>query len=141
MSFEERINALWENPNAVDLASPFLYFVTIVDPDGDEFRYVGKARNKSRLHEYRCNMRKIAAGKERGKKQGYRAVHLALFTALRENWHVTFIALENCSKEKLNEIEKLRTSELRCNLNNGKSWRVAQMEGLLLKQLLREGRT
>lgn len=140
MSFEERISALWENPNAVDLELPFLYFLTIVDPGGDEFRYVGKARNESRLHEYRRNMLKIAAGKERGAKQGYRAVHFALFTALRRNWDVTFIALENCSNEQANEIEKLRTIELRCNLNNGRSWRVAQMEGLQLKQLLRETR-
>ena len=141
MSFEERVNALWDNPNAVDLSSPFLYFVKIVDPDGNEFRYIGKARNKSRLHEYRRNMLKIAAGKERGAKQGYRAVHHALFTALRQNWPITFIALENCNKERLNEIERLRTRELGCNLNNGKSWRVAELEGLLLKHLLREGRT
>jgi hypothetical protein len=141
MPFDEQIKALWQNLKAVDLALPFLYFISIEDPDGSEYRYVGKARDESRLHEYRLNMLKICKGKERGKKQGYRAVHFALYTALREGWHFSFIPLENCSKEKLNELERLRTLELRCNLNNARTWRVADMEGLMLKHLLRESRT
>lgn len=138
MTFDERLKALWHNPKAVDLALPFLYLISIEDLDGSEYRYVGKARSEDRLYEYRRNMLKICKRKERGKKQGYRAIHFALFTALREGWNFSFIPLENCSNEKLNELERLRTLELRCNLNNAKTWRVAQMEGLMLKHLLRE---
>lgn len=138
MLFDDRVNALWQNPHAVDLASPFLYFVSIIDQNGFEYRYIGKARNKRRLQEYCRNMRRIRAGVERGAKQGYRAVHLALFTALREGWQVEAIALENCDTEELNELERLRTLERRCNLNNAKTWRIAELEGLQIRQLLRD---
>lgn len=144
MTFDGQLKVLWQNPNAVDLASPFLYFILIKDPDGSEYRYVGKARDESRLREYRRNMLKILARKERGKEQNYRAVHFALFTALREGWHFRFIPLENCSncsKEEFNEFERRKTRDLKCNLNNARTWRVAYMEGLMVKHLLHESRT
>ncbi len=87
MSFDERVKALWLNPKAVDLNSPFLYFISTVDHDGYEYRYIGKAGREKRLREYRNNMLKIKAGRERGTTQNYRAVHLALFIAIDSGRH------------------------------------------------------
>lgn len=141
MRFEDLIENFWQDPNEVDLASPFLYFVSITDSDSDEYRYIGKARSESRLREYRRNMLKIRDGKERGKTQGYRGVHFSMFTALCNDWPISCIPFENCDNEKLNELEQLRIHEFKCNLNNARTWRVAQMSSLTLKYLIREIRT
>ena len=137
MPLEKRIDNLWENPKYIDLDSRFLYFISVCDHNGDEYRYVGKARNKGRLNEYRNYLKKIQAGEERGEKTGYRAVHFALYTALKNGWEIKCFPLENCTDEDVDQLEKCRIAELHCNLNGARTWRVSQISTLTLKELLR----
>ncbi len=137
MSLEKRIDNLWENPKNIDLDSRFLYFISVSDHNGEEYRYVGKARNKGRLNEYRNYLKKIHAGEERGLKQGYRAVHFALYTALKNEWDIKCFPLENCIDVDVDQVEKCRVAELNCNLNGARTWRVSQIPTLTLKDLLR----
>jgi hypothetical protein len=134
---EKRINRLWENPRNIDINSSFLYFISICDHNGDEYRYVGKARDKGRLNEYRNNMKKIRAGEEHGERQGYRAVHFALYAALNNGWDIQCYPLENCDDMNADQLEKCRITELDCKLNGARTWRVSQMSTLTLKELLR----
>lgn len=136
-SFDSRVESLWSNPRNVDLGSPFIYFIRVVDDHEVEFRYVGKARNLSRLREYQRNMLKIRSGRERGAKQNYRAVHLALYSALQNNWQIEFIALENANPETIDRVEAQRAADLNCNLNGGSTWRVANMSSLKVQDLVR----
>jgi hypothetical protein len=55
----------WDNRNNVDLGNQFIYMIRIQCPDG-ELRYIGRARNESRLREYQRNLTKIFEGKPRG---------------------------------------------------------------------------
>lgn len=137
MSLEKRIDNLWENPNNINLDSRFLYFIYVCDHNGESYHYVGKARNKGRLNEYRNYLIKIQAGLERGEKIGYRAVHFALYTALMNGWKIKCFPLENCNDEDIDQLEKCRIAELDCNLNGARTWRVSQISTLTLKQLLR----
>ncbi|UCB54996.1 MAG: hypothetical protein JSW45_00175 [Thiotrichales bacterium] len=134
---EKRINRLWENPRHIDLDSSFLYFISVSDGNGGDYRYVGRARNKSRLNEYRNYLKKIRDGEERGKKTGYRAVHFALYTAMINDWKIKCYPLENCNGEDATRLEKRRIAELKCNLNGARTWRVSQMPSLTIEQLLR----
>ena len=134
---EKRINRLWQNPRNIDLNSKFLYFISVSDGNGGEYRYVGRASNKSRLNEYRNSIRKIRAGEERGQKQGYRAVHFALYTAMINNWKIKCYPLENCDDKNADRLEKRRIAELKCNLNGAKTWRLSQMPSLTINELLR----
>lgn len=141
MSLEKRIDNLWENPKNIDLDSRFLYFISVCDHNGEEYSYVGKARNKGRLNEYRNNLKKIHAGEERGEKLGYRAVHFALYTALKNGWEIRCFPLENFIDvdvdADLEQLEKYRIAELNCNLNGARTWRVSQLSTLTLEDLLR----
>lgn len=137
MEFFDRLESLWGNPLQVNLAECFIYYISVTNEKHEEFRYVGKARNASRLNEYRNNMLKIKSRKERGKTQGYRAVHFALYSALEKGWHIEFYPLENCVKENLNAVENKRIKELKCNLNGGKTWRISGMTELTLTGLVR----
>jgi len=137
MDFSERVENLWANPAQVNLSECFIYYIAVTNDKNEKFQYVGKARNSSRLNEYRNNMLKIRCGKERGKTQGYRAVHFALYSALENNWNIDFYPLENCTKENLNEVENRRIREFQCNLNGGKTWRLSSMADLTLAKLLR----
>ncbi len=134
---EQRINRLWQNPRHIDLDSKFLYFISVSDGNGEEYRYVGIARDRGRLNEYRNNIRKISAGEERGTKQGYRAVHFALYTAMQKGWDIQCYPLENVNGENPLKLERRRIAELNCNLNGARSWRVSQMPSLTIRQLLR----
>ena len=134
---EKRINRLWENPRHIDLDSRFLYFISVSDGNGGEYRYVGIARNRGRLNEYRNYLRKIRAGEERSEKQGYRAVHFALYTAMINGWKVKCYPLENCNGANAEQLEKQRIAELNCNLNGARTWRLSQMPALTIKELLR----
>ena len=121
----------WTNPNEVDLAKNIgmLYFISVVDGTTRiEYRYVGQTkRGKSRLREYKNNVRRIFEGQPRRTTKGqgkYRPVHLALAKACQYGWEYKFYPLENVNVEDINIIEQLRISELDCNLNVAWSWSV-----------------
>lgn len=135
--FDERVESLWSNPKGIDLNSRFLYFITITDKVGIEYRYIGKARNKSRLREYRNNMKKIRTGRERGKKQNYRAIHFVMYRALENCWDIAFYPLESCNAGNVDSLEQQRIRELKCNLNGAKTWRVADINSITIEGLLR----
>src|SRR5262245_43185647 len=103
-----RVDSIWTNPRGIDLGIRFLYFVGVSDAAGNSYRYVGKARNASRLSEYRNNMLKIQDGRERGATQNYRAVHFAMYQALTSGWHLDAYPLENCSDDQVNTLERQR---------------------------------
>ena len=109
------------------------WLVCITDDQGTEYRYVGKARNRSRLNEYRNNMLKIKAGRERGKTQKYRAVHFVLYSALLNGWRIEFNPLKNCTKEEAGQLETKEISDLDCNLNGRRGWRVSEMRSLSIE--------
>jgi hypothetical protein len=126
----------WTNPNSVNLSKGLgmLYFIKVVDDTGSEFRYVGQTRRgKSRLREYKNNVRKIFEGKPRRTTKGqerYRPVHLALAKACECGWHYDFFPIENVSIEEMNVTEQIRISELDCTLNVKWSWFVENYHDL-----------
>lgn len=133
-----KLESLWSNPHNINLDAQFLYFIT--DDNRRKHRYIGKARNKSRLKEYENNMLKIKEGRERGKTQNYRAVHFVMYTALINGWEIDFYPIENCincTKDDINQLEKQRISEYNCNLNGAKTWRVSQINNISIDSLLR----
>lgn len=127
----------WHIPDGVDVSIGFVYFVRVVDDAGNEYRYVGKAQSESRLREYRNNMVKIAEGRPRGRKQRYRAVHLALAKALEHGWRYDFDVVENATKGHLLDLEKHHRDRLKCNLNGASTWDVNQYRALQVNDLLR----
>lgn len=129
-------DSVWENPRAIDLNLPLIYRIEITAPDSKVYHYIGKARNGARLREYDRNMKKIAAGKDRGKVQGYRAVHFALYIAIQSGWDFQCFPLENTLKEALGERESELIAEFTCNLNNGRSWRIVDMPTLSIDDLI-----
>ena len=135
--FEERVKSLWSNPKGIDLDVRFLYFIAISDKSGIEYRYIGKARNKSRLHEYQNNMKKIQIGRERGVRQNYRAIHFAMYSALKNDWEIDFSPLENCNSDNVDSLEQQRIRELKCNLNGARTWRVADINSITVQGLFR----
>jgi hypothetical protein len=128
---------IWSNPKAVDLSSPLIYRIEIWSIDGEYYDYVGKARSGARLNEYDRNLVKIRLGKERGKNQSYRAVHLALYRAVQDGWKYHAYPLENCDFASLNSRERQLIEELPCSLNGGKRWRVVDLRSLSIADLLR----
>src|SRR5882672_4619117 len=123
-SFEGRVETLWANPRHICLSAPFVYYICVTDANGRQYRYAGRARNKSRLDEYKKNMLKIRDRRPRGKKQKYRAVHFALFEALENGWKIEFSPVEPCVAEELNSVEKKVMAKFRCNLNGAKTWAI-----------------
>lgn len=135
-SFESRVERLWTNPKRVRVSAPFVYFISVSDENGNEYRYVGRARDKSRLEEYKRNMAKIRARKPRGKKQKYRAVHFVLYKAIENDWDIAFHPYEECSESQLNEVENRLISDLACNLNSASTWPIEKLSTLTIKELL-----
>lgn len=127
----------WLVSDGVTTGSGFIYLVKVVDLEGHEYRYVGKARSEARLREYRNNMIKIAEGRRRGANQSYRAVHLALAKALENGWHYEITAIENASTDQLLARERHHKSRLACNLNGARTWDVSQYAVLSINDLLR----
>lgn len=131
----------WSNPNDVDLSKGggMLYFVRVTDSSGKEYRYIGQTkRGKSRLREYRNNVRKIFEGKPRRSTPGqekYRPVHLALAKACQNGWNYDFYPLENVSLDQINFTEQSRISELGCGLNVKWSWYVEDYDSLSVSDI------
>jgi hypothetical protein len=136
IDFETKLKRLWRSVDGIDLERPFLYFISVKSSNGDLYTYVGKARDEARLHEYRRNMLKIHARRERGKSQNYRAVHFALYSALINGWEIDFFPLENIEKSELNDLERQRIRERCCNLNGARTWRVAEIDQVSLNGLV-----
>jgi hypothetical protein len=132
-----RAGGLWTNPHSIDLSAPLIYRIEIWADDGSYFDYIGKARSGARLREYDRNLRKIAERRERGTTQKYRAIHYALYLATQNGWQFTCYPLENCHPGELNTREQQLISEHPCSLNNGKGWRVAEIDSVSLHDLLR----
>ncbi|MGH8236958.1 MAG: hypothetical protein ACREXP_08020 [Steroidobacteraceae bacterium] len=86
--------------------------VSLLDPRSDDYgtvyKYVGKARDGSRLVEYRNNMLQIHSGRERGAGQNYRAVHFAIYKALASGWNLAAYPIENCEDGQVNLRERQR---------------------------------
>ena len=135
-NFEQRIETLWTNAREIDLSSPFVYYIRISQPGGTEYRYVGRARNLSRLKEYRRNMNKIVQGRPRGKRQRYRAIHFVMFTALMQGWEMDFFPYEACAYENLNSVEQRLKTKLKCNLNARGTWPVERVGSLNVENFL-----
>lgn len=139
----QRKTVTWTDPHGLiaGKATCLLYFVRLTDEQGVEYRYVGKTKNgSSRLREYRQNIAKIFAGRPRRTTPGqekYRAIHLALAKACELGWSYEFYPLEGVELQRLAATEKLRISELLCNLNNARSWRVEEFHTLTLRELVR----
>gem|GEM_PF-4618775 len=116
-----------------------LYFIRMVDDSGNEYRYVGQTkRGKSRLREYKNNVKRIFEGKPRRKTKGqekYRPVHLALAKACECSWEYEFYPLENVPLEEMNSIEQKRIAELECSLNIKWSWSVESYDKLNMSDI------
>ena len=98
---------MWTNPKRINLDSPFVYYISITDDTGSEYRYIGKARHKGRLKEYKRNMRKIRDRKPAWiGHQKYRAVQFVLYKAIENNWKIKFYPLETCSEGELGARRK-----------------------------------
>lgn len=131
--FRSILNSKWQNPNGINESLPFIYYIGIKDMEGGrEYRYVGKARNRERIEEYSNNMVKIARGQPRGKKQRYRAVHFALFTAIRQGWEIEMRPLKASPS---NNDESALQKKHNCNLNGMKTWPVEKLSILTIEDL------
>ena len=127
---------MWTNPKRINLDSPFVYYISITDETGNEYRYIGKARHKGRLKEYKRNMVKIRDRRPRGQTQKYRAVHFLLYKAIENNWKINFYPLEACSHSELSHVEKRLIAELGCNLNRGRTWPIEEICTLKIEDVV-----
>lgn len=127
---------MWTNPKRINLDSPFVYYISITDETGNEYRYIGKARHKGRLKEYERNMRRIRDRKPRAKKQKYRAVHFLLYRAIENNWKIDFYPFEACSHSELSHVENRLIAELGCNLNRGCTWPIEEICTLKIEDVV-----
>lgn len=140
MAHNER--PLWTNPKDVVLSVKrgMLYWIKVVDDQGREYTYIGKTKQGVRgLIEYEKDMKKIFAGQVRKStpgKEKYRAVHLALAKAYEHGWPFEFYPLENVGEALLDNLEKKRIAEFKCNLNLAKSWRVEEYAQISIADLL-----
>jgi hypothetical protein len=131
----------YENPRGIDLNQPYLYFIR-VRSGRMEYRYVGKGSDPGRMDAYARNVTRVLAGqtkrppvKRNGEPQRegnlkYRYVHLILAEAVRRGWEIEHYPLENCSRADHTRLERLRRQELGCNMNDGPSWHVRDLERL-----------
>ena len=127
---------MWTNPKRINLDSPFVYYISITDDTGSEYRYIGKARHKGRLKEYKRNMRKIRDRKQRASNQKYRAVHFVLYKAIENNWKIKFYPLEACSEGEVGAVEKRLIVEFGCNLNRGRMWAIEDICTLEIEDIV-----
>lgn len=118
-----------------------IYFARVVDDNGTEWKYVGKASSpKSRLSAYVNNVRRIHKGQPRRTTPGqepYRGVHLALAKAVENEWDYEFYPLQAVEKYKLDVVENRLIQQLQCNLNWLGSWRVEDYHSVKLDHLPR----
>jgi hypothetical protein len=134
--------ANWTNPRNIPLAQGkiLLYLIRVIDDAGTEYSYLGQTKQGAKgLQEYAKDLKKIFAAKPRKAIVGkgkYRAVHLALAKASEHGWPVEFYPLENVGIALLEKIEQKRMAELRCNLNAGRNWEVADYNRLSIADLL-----
>ena len=130
---------MWTNPKGIDLDSPFVYYISITDDAGNGYRYVGKARHKGRLKEYKRNMVRIRDRRPRRSTPGqekWRAVHFVLYKAIKNNWKIEFYPFESCSQSELNDVENRLKTELDCNLNDKCTWKIEDICTFTVDQLL-----
>ena len=118
MSFESKVDNLWQNPYDVDLSGNIVFFIRITDIDGDEWRHVGCGLAKSRMNAFRINLRKIRAGDlPRSGNDKFRPVHLKLYQAIKENWDYECYPLKACATSHDAFCERgLLRSEMNHNL-------------------------
>jgi hypothetical protein len=140
---------IWSNPENINLSSPFIYHIRLVDSVGFEWRYIGKASTETRLKEYERNISKIVQGLPRRSlpsyrtptpqdlnNQRYRAVHFGLAKALELGWKYDFKPIHTVSQESLNEQERHFQSVFKCNLNDGKTWVIEHYRELAIRDLI-----
>lgn len=127
---------MWTNPNRVDLDSEFIYFICVQNDLGKQYRYIGRARNESRLREYSRNITRIRARTPRGKYQRYRAIHFALAKADELGWAYEFYPLENFAGRDVNTREKELILENECNLNGASTWPIEAYDSSDLEELI-----
>ncbi len=142
--FEADGALMWSsaNPSGIDLTRPYLYLIRVVAPH-QEFRYIGKGSNPSRLEkEYQKNIEKIFQGKPKRpvmKRNGtpqsegnkkFRYIHLVLAAAKKYGWTIEHRAIENCVKADHNTLERQRMVDYNCNANDGPTWYVGDFERL-----------
>ena len=121
-----KLTTIFTNPRNINMSDSFLYYIQIRDiVCGNEYRYVGQARNMERIKEYDDNMGLIYKGQPKsiyeGQSKRYRAVHFVLYKALREGWEVNAHPLISCAgmdKCQANAKEKAFIKQLQCNLND-----------------------
>lgn len=87
-----------------------IYFIRVVDDEGQEWRYIGKAKSPRS--------------------------HLALAKAHEHGWEYDFYPLEPVAKQEMNVREQQLISVLDCNLNGLNSWRVEGYPSLSLQELV-----
>ncbi|WP_162988018.1 DUF6968 family protein [Stutzerimonas urumqiensis] len=132
----------WSNPYNVDLSRHYLYYIE-VKSEWAEFRYVGKASAPGRMNAYWHNVEKALTGRPKRpakKRNGvpqsarnvrFRFVHLVLAAAVLKGWKVSHYPLENCSKEQHRARELELIAQMNCNMNDGPSWLVEDLYGLV----------
>lgn len=122
-AFDSKVEKLWIKQKGINESLPFIYHFSIVDDNGKEYRYVGKAKNYDRLKQYKRNMRRIRDRKPRRTTPGqekYRAVHFALYKAIENDWDINIyriFPLKACSKDEFKAIETQFIHRLKSNLN------------------------
>ena len=122
-AFDSKVEKLWTKQKGINESLPFIYYLSITDDAGKEYRYVGKARHYGRLREYKRNMRRIRDRKPRRTTPGqeeYRAVHFALYKAIENDWDINIyriFPLKACSKDEFKAIETQFIHRLKSNLN------------------------
>ncbi len=136
----------WSNPKGIDLSAPLLYCIFLTTHDGKEYRYVGKAsarEGKKRLNRYAGNVNAIYDNKKPlSGSDKFRAVHLALYQALENDWEITFYPFKNCLEAELNSLEKQYRDEFKSNLNwhsnrKARGWTLKELEnGLPIEDLV-----
>jgi hypothetical protein len=57
-------------------------------------------------------------------------VHLVLAVAVQRGWPIEHYPLENCSKAEHSALERQRTQELACIMNDRDSWRIEDFDEL-----------
>ena len=118
MTFEARVENLWQNPYEVDLSGHIVFLIRIKDGDGNEWRHVGCGLAKNRIRAFKSNLLKMRAGDSpRSGNDKFRPVHLKLYQAVEENWDYECYPLKACatSQEAFDERRLLR-SEMDYNL-------------------------
>ena len=146
-AFDSKVETLWTTQIGIDESLPFIYYLSITDDAGREYRYVGKARHYGRLREYNRNMNRIRDRKPRRTTPGqeeYRAVLFVLYKAIENDWDINFYIispLKAPSKDELNALEYQFIGKLDCNLNkryNHKagSWAIEDLDRLKIEDFV-----